>query len=750
MGSLSVDDQVYGSDGKPQRILGKSIPKMAEIYEVEFNDGEKVRCDGGHRWFVKTGDGQRSSFRVLTTEQMFLRENGHKVRYLRSGKLEISDEPIYGRPNKRMHLPRTPAVQMDEKEFTVHPYVLGLWLGDGHSSQAIITASNEDILHTRSMVESFGYVTTDQSTPCTFGIRDLKTRLRDLGVLGNKHIPDEYLLGSIEQRMDLIRGLMDSDGNVSKAGQCFFSQKDEKIIRSFRKILWSLGIKNTLSVTEYVESFGKRYYGPYYKVSFYKHGVATIPRKLSRTIDPDTSSNGKLIINSIKKLGYSEMVQCISVSNEDELFLTGENLFAGMNTKSEFASYLFPAWMLGKKPDIKIIQATHTADLAKSFGAKVKDLIDTDEIYKEIFPDVSLKKDEKAAGKWKTSSRGEYYAVGVGGALAGRGADLCVIDDPVSEQSVITTNDKAMFQACYDWYLTGPRQRLQPGAALVVVMTRWSKLDLCGRILDKAREDGELHEWEVIELPAILESGNPLWPGYWSLRELDKLKKELPVSRWSAQYMQQPVSQASSIIKRDWWKPWPHDHPPKCEYVIQSWDTAFTAKEAADPSACVELGVFYMDAPNGNKQANIIVLDAFQKRMEFPELKEEAWARYKLKEPDTVLIEGRSSGVPLIQELRMRGLPIQEFSGSVRGNDKTARVNSISDLFSSGVVWYPEGKKFADEIITQFEDFPVGVHDDLVDATTQALIRFRMGGFLPLDTDYEDEEDYEPVIANYY
>lgn len=420
------------------------------------------------------------------------------------------------------------------------------------------------------------------------------------------------------------------------------------------------------------------------------------------------------------------------------------------HTKSEFASYLLPAWMIGQKPDIKIIQATHTADLAKSFGAKVKDLIDSDESYKEIFPDVGLKKDEKAAGKWKTSARGEYYAVGVGGALAGRGADLCIIDDPHSEQDVITSNDKAVFQAAYDWYLTGPRQRLQPGAAIVIVMTRWSKMDITGRVIQKAIEDGEMDEWEVIELPAILESGNPLWPGYWTLRDLNKLQKELPVSRWSAQYQQQPVTQETSIIKRDWWKPWKHEDPPRCEYVIQSWDTAFTAKEAADPSACVELGVFYIDAPNGGRQANIILLDAFQKRMEFPELKEEAWARYKRKEPDTVLIEGRSSGVPLIQELRMRGLPIQEFSGSVRGNDKTSRVNSISDLFSSGVVWYPEGKKFADEVITQFEDFPVGAHDDLVDATTQALIRFRMGGFIPLDSDYEDEEDYEPVRANYY
>ena len=420
------------------------------------------------------------------------------------------------------------------------------------------------------------------------------------------------------------------------------------------------------------------------------------------------------------------------------------------HTKSEFASYLLPAWMLGQNPKLKIIQATHTADLAKSFGSKVKDLIDSDEEYADVFPNVGLKKDEKAQGKWKTSARGEYYAVGVGGALAGRGADLCIIDDPHSEQDVITANDKAGFEAAYDWYLTGPRQRLQPGAAIVIVMTRWSKIDITGKVLQKAKEDGELHEWEVIELPAIMDNGNPLWPGYWSLKELSKLEKEMPVGRWKAQYQQQPVTQESSLIKRDWWREWTHDDPPICEYVIQSWDTGFSAKEAADPSACVELGVFYLEGPNGQRQSNIIILDAFQKRMEFPELKEEAWSRYKRQQPDTVLIEAKGSGTPLIQELRMRGLPIQDFTGAVRGNDKTVRVNTVSDLFSSGVVWYPSGRKFAEEIITQFEDFPVGEHDDLVDATTQALLRFRMGGFLPLDTDYAEEEEFEPIRANYY
>jgi len=425
------------------------------------------------------------------------------------------------------------------------------------------------------------------------------------------------------------------------------------------------------------------------------------------------------------------------------------------HTKSEFASFLLPAWFLGNQPKKKIIQATHTADLAKSFGLKVKDLIDNDPIYEEIFPGVKLKKDEKASGKWRTNQKGEYFAVGVNGAIAGRGADLCIIDDPHAEKDVLTSNDKAAFDTAYDWYLTGPRQRLQPNAAIVIVMTRWSKMDLCGKILAKAKADGELEEWEVIEFPAILNEDSdtplPVWPGFWSLKELTKLKKELPIQRWSAQYQQNPTASTSSVIKREWWKPWKEPRPPHCSIVIQSWDTSFSSKDSADPSACIELGVFDMEGPNGRPQANVILLDGFQKRMEFPELKAEAYSRYKRKQPDIVLIETKSTGMPLVQELRMRGVPIQEFGGSTRGNDKVVRVNSIADLFSSGVVWYPEGKKFAEEVIEQFADFPANSsNDDYVDAMTQALIRFRRGGLIPLDTDYEEEDDFEPVNAAYY
>jgi predicted phage terminase large subunit-like protein len=406
------------------------------------------------------------------------------------------------------------------------------------------------------------------------------------------------------------------------------------------------------------------------------------------------------------------------------------------HTKSEFASYLLPSWFLGLFPGKKIIQTSHTAELAVGFGRKVRNLVDSD-AYKDIFPELALQADSKAAGRWNTSKGGDYFAIGVGGAVTGKGADLLIIDDPHSEQeAALSETNPEIYDKTYEWYTSGPRQRLQPGGAIVVVMTRWSKKDLTGQVLKAAAQrSGE--EWEVIDFPAILPSGKPLWPEFWSLRELEALKTELPNGKWMAQYMQQPTSDVSAIVKREWWKIWDHDQPPSCEFVIQSWDTAFLKTERADYSACTTWGVFYQDDDTGTSRANIILLNAFKKRMEFPELKQRAFQEYKEWEVDSLIVEAKAAGSPLIFELRAMGIPVQEFTPS-KGNDKIARLNAVADMFASGHVWVPN-THWAEELVEEVASFPSGEHDDLVDSMTQALLRYRRGGFIQLASDEEDE-----------
>jgi predicted phage terminase large subunit-like protein len=406
------------------------------------------------------------------------------------------------------------------------------------------------------------------------------------------------------------------------------------------------------------------------------------------------------------------------------------------HTKSEFASYLLPAWFLGKYPNKKIIQTSHTAELAVGFGRKVRNLVDT-EAYHKIFPDLVLQADSKAAGRWNTSKGGDYFAIGVGGAVTGKGADLLIIDDPHSEQeAAIAETSPEVYDKTYEWYTSGPRQRLQPGGSIVVVMTRWSKRDLTEQVLKAAAQRGG-EEWEVIEFPALLPSGNPLWPEFWSLEELTALKEELPNSKWMAQYQQNPTSEASAIVKRDWWQIWEPEKPPTCQFVLMSWDTAFEKHNRADYSALTTWGVFYHPDATGKEQANIILLNAFRDRMEFPVLKQTAIDQYKSWKPDGVIIEKKASGAPLIYELRSMGIPVQEFTPS-KGNDKISRLNAVSDLFASGRVWCPN-THWAEEVVNEVAEFPAGEHDDYVDSVSLALMRFRKGGYIKSDLDEPDE-----------
>ncbi len=407
------------------------------------------------------------------------------------------------------------------------------------------------------------------------------------------------------------------------------------------------------------------------------------------------------------------------------------------HTKSEFASNYLPAWMIGKNPKLKIIQTTHTAELAVRFGRKAKNVIDSSE-YQEVFK-TKLQEDSKAAGRWETEGGGEYFAAGVGGAITGRGADLLIIDDPHKEQDAMS---KEGFDKAYEWYTSGPRQRLQPGGAIVVVMTRWSTKDLTGRLMQGQKEvKGD--QWEVIEFPAIMPSGLPVWPEYWNLNELEKVEATLPIAKWNAQWMQAPTAEEGAIIKRDWWQDWPHDNPPVTEFIIQSYDTAFLKKETADYSAITTWGMFRDD----ENQMHIILLDAEKDRYEFPELRRVAHESFLFWRPQMVLIEAKASGIPLTHELSRMGIPVVNYTPS-RGNDKHVRVNTVAPFFESGRVWAPMHKQYAQEVIEECAAFPNGDHDDYVDSMTQAIMRFRQGGFLLHPED--EKEDIKPKEPKVY
>jgi predicted phage terminase large subunit-like protein len=404
--------------------------------------------------------------------------------------------------------------------------------------------------------------------------------------------------------------------------------------------------------------------------------------------------------------------------------------------KSELISYLAPAWFLGKYPHKKIIMASHTADLAVNFGRRVRNLVGSDP-YKDIFPGVELQADSKSASRWGTNYNGEYFAIGVGGALAGRGADLFIIDDPHSEQDA-KLGKPEVFLPAWEWFQSGPIQRLMPGGAIIVVMTRWSKLDLTGQIINQMVKNDDVDDWEVVEFPAIIEDkgGNEasLWPEFWPLEELQSKKAALDIRYWNAQYLQNPTSEEGALIKRDWWQIWEEENPPPCEFIIMTLDAAQEKNNRSDYNALTTWGVFFNEEVDNY---NIILLNAVKERLEFPELKELCLEEYREWEPDSFIVEKKSNGAALYQEFRRMGIPVGEFTPG-KGQDKISRVNAVSDLFRSGIVWAPD-RRWAKEVIEECNDFPSGANDDLVDSTTLALARFRQGGFIRLPSDEEDD-----------
>lgn len=418
--------------------------------------------------------------------------------------------------------------------------------------------------------------------------------------------------------------------------------------------------------------------------------------------------------------------------------------------KSHLISTLFPAWFLGKFPDKKVLMVSNKADLAVDFGRKVRNII-ADEKYQAIFPGITLAADSKSAGRWSTNKGGEYFATGVGGAIAGRGADLLLVDDPHDEQDILNGNFEA-FEKTYQWFTFGARTRLMSGGRVAVVHTRWHDDDLIGHLVRDGANNLKADQYEVFEFPAILDTPTgqkALWPEKFDLEALERTKASMPAFQWSAQYMQSPTSEEGAMVKREWWMPWKADAPPQCEFVIMALDAAAEKNNRADYTAITTWGVFSDDnLTEGN--SHLILLNAINVRVEFPELKDLAIREWKDWEPDSFIVEKKSSGTPLYQELRRLGIPVQEFTPHRGTGDKVARLNAITDILRSGMVWYPEGRRWAEEVIEQCVAFPYGSHDDLVDTVTMALARYRQGGFIALPSDYKDRDFFPARKAAYY
>lgn len=447
--------------------------------------------------------------------------------------------------------------------------------------------------------------------------------------------------------------------------------------------------------------------------------------------------------------------------------------------KSLMASVFLPAWYLGRFPWRKVMAVSYQSELATGFGRDVRGIV-RGEDFQQIFPGVVLSADNRAAGRWSVlpppgaASRqvGTYWAAGIKGGIAGKGWHLGVIDDPMSEQDATSTVAK---DSVWEWYPQGFYTRRQPEQnAMVVMMTRWAKDDLAGRLLEKAKNEPEADKFTVLNIPAILDRGSAVLinklaaahgalgedrkelkeggsfsPRRWKKSELLRTKGNVTSRSWTALYLGKPVEDEGNILKRKWWRRWPYAKAPDIEYMLQCYDTAFEDGEENDFSARTTWGIFKYSDTGDPKDAkhHCILLERWKARVQAVDLRQLALAAYKEYKPDRILIEKRASGIQLIQELRRAYVPASSWlppGGSRYSKGKVPRAHAASVPLELGAVWYMP-RNWADDVIDECADFPYGQHEDLADTVTMALIYLRRHFWL--DVPGEDEDD-DPKVKS--
>jgi len=431
------------------------------------------------------------------------------------------------------------------------------------------------------------------------------------------------------------------------------------------------------------------------------------------------------------------------------------------SSKSVICSKLFPAWYIGNFAHHEIMSVSHSDQLASDFGRTVRDIVNTEK-FQKIFRGVALRSDVKAAGKWKTNQNGSYYAAGVRSQVAGRGAHVALLDDVMSEEDSFSEAGRRYIK---EWYPAGLRTRIMPNGSIIIVNTRYHYDDLCGWLLkQESKVEETTNKWEVISIPAWLDEeaaellGLPEGTSYfpeWKPDEVLRVdEQEIRATNgaryWNSLYMQDPSPDDGGIIKKRWVEWWEDDEPPNCDFIIQTYDTAFSTRRTADYSVIQTWGIFsqFEKDEYGGEQitSNLILLGNIRGRFEYPELRRIAQELYQEYRPDVCIIEKKASGQSLIQDMRRAGLPVLDY---LPDRDKVARVYASTPMMESGRVWLPKDRQFADDLFEECMSFPNGAHDDQVDCMTMAIHYMKDSWNLihPEDPNWEDEPRTRKRVA---
>lgn len=731
-GQLKRGDYVYGRNGQPVKVL--AIHKEGEAnFRVHFNDGSVIDVHAKHEWLVY--DRNNHKWHKYETEYMFSQK-------LYSGEI--------GRRGSRYRFQVDSNVPLFQpwQELPIHPYVLGAWLGDGSTSKNCITYQSSDI-RIKEKIVYCGYAETGHSIHKLTGVhtsyfRTLYAPLKKNGLLGNKHIPDIYLKASLEQRLELLAGLIDTDGSCER-GRIRIVTADIALAEQIKELILSVGYKVGIQIAEpIISSSGITGRRRVFTLSF--NHAYEIPVVLERKKAKRTNYHPrKRAITGIEQI-IPIKGRCITV--EGGIYLVGKSFIPTCN--SELVSHWTPVWFLKRFPWKKVGLASYEMSFASEWGGKAKETItdNVDELALE------LTKDTKAKGRWRLRGYGGGMSTaGIGGPFTGRGFDLIIIDDPIKNDAEALS--EVYRRRNWNWYRSVVRPRLQPGGSIILIMTRWHEQDLAGALLGnppEELEEGFIEEdvapdpWEVINLPALAEDGDvlgrkpgeALWPARYDETALKRSRMAAGPFWWTAQYRGKPQPEGGGIIKTSWFKSYSEeDLPATFSTIVQIWDTAYKEKQRHDRSACLTIG-------KARNPTRYYLLDLFVRRMDFPELVRSCQANYDKWEPDRVLIEDKASGISLIQQLRRdTTVPMRAVKAV---DDKVTRAHTVTGIMEAGQVLIPVRAPWLAEFLKEVGDFPTGAHDDIVDVLVHGLrfLKARLKGL------YRGGVETEPKTSRWH
>lgn len=716
IGDLKAGDLVFDFEGHPTSVIATSpVWKQRRVYNVGLDTGQNLLADEAHEWVVSTDRKQRGRLIRLETKALAQRK-------------QSPSEYISRNPLVFHH----PGLDLPEQELLIDPYTLGVWLGDGSSYSTVITAGDEDRDWIRARIEK-AHRTSNQTTPATFGVLDIRRHITSLGLRQNKHIPSMYLRASRDQRLALLQGLIDTDGHVNPHGYVDFTNTNRRLAEDVRELVISLGVK--AAIFDGRATIDGRDCGPKYRVCFFLEAAASLPRKAEKCRNQNRPDH----FITVEEAGEADTV-CIEVASPQHLFLAGTGMIPTCN--SEQVSRRFPAYVLGKKPDKKIVACSYSMSLAEDMSRDVQKIMITRE-YRDLFPATRLREaraegmEKRTQGQFEiVGRRGAYIAAGIDGPITGKTADIGIIDDPIKNRQ--EAESETYREKVWQWYKSAfATRQFGSGGAIIICQTRWHEDDLAGRLLRLAKENPDADQWDVLELPALAEDtsraydprmiGEALWPKQYPLHDLKRRRAGMGEYDWAALYQQQPAPAGGGLFKKAWFADKYVDQAPQHMRMARGWDTAGT-KDGGDYTAGVKIGEEFAYVPDDKgKQylkstGRFFVMDVQRGQLGPSGVDSLIKTTAENDGKKCVQREEKETGASglAVVEARAKTLVGFDYNWIIITGSKVTRSKPFRTQCEAGNVYIVRGPWNA-AYVDELAGFPTGKHDDQVDGSSAAF-----------------------------